>query len=160
MAAEATSVGMRYPGVAAVLWALVGMGWACGAEAGGFRRLVRWSGPVGHIWNRHGVRVAGGLGGLAASLVILVLAWQSVLASGYLYRAKRDWDGRQYEQAATLLAKEPCVPAADSWMTWKYLQGRTNLALSWEARTNTAARSLQAKALDARGCAGGGLSGV
>ncbi len=76
----------------------------------------------------------GGLVALGASLVVLALAWRSVLASGYLYQAKRDWGRNQYEQAARLLERQPCVPGADSWMTWKYLEGRTDLAMAWSAK--------------------------
>ena len=74
MAAEATSVGMRHPGVAALLWALVGIGYAAGLRSGGFD-------PIAHCLDAR-VREASRYATLLWAVWVAAAASLCVLACG------------------------------------------------------------------------------
>lgn len=132
MAAEATSVGMRQPGVAMFVWALTGIGWACGAKAGWFGWLGR---TAGFGEDASGMRRAAflevvsapsGVAAVVVSVGVLLASWQSIRASGYLYQAQEAAEGERFAEAAAILDGHAFVPTGNAWMMWKYLQGRVN----------------------------------
>lgn len=130
LAAETTSLGMRSPGTAMLVWALAGMGWGSGACAGGFGAVARWFGPAMRRASTHVAATTVKVVGIVLSLAVVVLAWVSMLASGHLYQAREAWSNSRYVAAARLLSRAALVPTGSAWMEWQSLQGRTEFALS------------------------------
>lgn len=149
LAAEATSVGMRYPDVASLVWALTGIGWACGARAGAFERLTRLPRSAVSPTGRPASRTIWSAAGVIASVVVLGFTWQSVQSSANLYQASRAWQDGRFSEADLLLSRQPRVPTSTAWMAWMYLHGRTDLVLMEQSQTDADAASWQAKAVTA-----------
>jgi len=146
LAAEATSVGMRHPGVASLVWTLVGIGWASGTRTGEFGRLTRWLQPVADAIAHPRSRVIWSTAGIAASLCLVGLAWRGLVVSGHLYRAQQAANRDKHEEASRLLSGRACVPTAGDWMAWKYVQGMAGLALMEQDARPAGAAAWRAKA--------------
>ena len=149
LAAEATSVGMRHPGVAALAWALAGLGWACGAQAGAFERLTRRLPLPADL----ATRVAGSrwlaVAGLVCGLLLLLLSFQAVRAGYYLYQGQDAWSRARFADADRLLGKAFLPATGGEWMARKYLQGRANVAQMAQAQNAEEQAVFQDRALDA-----------
>lgn len=145
MAAESTSVGMRHPGVAALAWALVGIGYACGARTGGFAAVARFL----EVRAAAAGRYAAGLWvcwlSLGAALCVITV-W-SMAGAWHLANGLAAWNRDQMRLADVELDKAVLPQEADPWMLRQYLRGRVNLVLARQATDPQQAAAHQARAI-------------
>ena len=145
MAAEATSVGMRHPGVAALVWALVAIGYACGLRSGAFEAIVRRfdRGPGGQGRFVLGWRIVS----VAAPAGLCVLACMSMAGAYHMANGLAAWNRSALTLADAELDRARLPQGADQWMMREYIQGRTNLALARQTTDPREAELRQDKAI-------------
>jgi hypothetical protein len=128
LAAEATSVGMRKPGVAALVWALVGIGYACGVRSGALDAIVGrlQRVPVGSAWPRLVLLAVP----VAVAAGLCALAGMSVKSSYHLGNGRTTWKGHNLALADAELDRAVLPIDVDQWMMCQYLRGRVNMAIA------------------------------
>jgi hypothetical protein len=145
MAAEATSVGMRHPGVPGLLWALVGIGYAAGLRSGGFDAIARYLDARMAQANRYAMLWWAAW--VAAAAGLCVAAVLSMAGAYHLNNGMRAWNRDQWARADAELAQVRLPPASDQWLIRQYLQGRANLLLARQATNPQESQARQAKAV-------------
>lgn len=145
MAAEATSVGMRHPGVASLLWALVGIGYAAGVRSGAFDGVASRLEDRVRETSRHTALLWSAWMAAAAGLCVLAL-W-STAGAYHLNNGLQAWNRNQWLAVDAELDRVHLPPASDQWMIRQYLLGRANLRLAMQASSAEESRARQDKAL-------------
>lgn len=146
MAAEATSVGMRHPGVAALAWGLVGAGYACGLRSGAFAPIVARLRRIeaGPGWGAPALRAVPP----AIAAVLCILAGWSMAGGYHLNNGLQAWNGNQLLEADAELDRAVWPQDADHWLMRQYLRGRVNLGLARQATDPPQAAARQGKSLE------------
>jgi hypothetical protein len=147
MAAEATSVGMRHPGVAALFWALVGIGYAAGLRSGAFDEIARRLEDRIREASRHATLLWAVWVAAAAGLCVLAL-W-SMAGAYHLNNGLQAWNRTQWLRVDAELGQVRLPPASDQWMIRQYLLGRANVRLALQAASAEESQARQEKAVAA-----------
>ncbi len=145
MAAEATSVGMRHAGVAALVWGLVGIGYACGARSGGFAAVARFLDARAGAAARYAAALSGVW--IAAAAVLCLVTVLSMAGAYHLANGLEAWNRDQMALADGELDKAVLPQESDPWMIRQYLQGRANFVLARQATDPQEAEARRGKAI-------------
>jgi len=152
LAAESTSIGMRHPGVAALTWALVGVGLGCALGRAEGDPDPSWPGRLRPLADK--ARKFDRLGRPAALCIaigLMFLAGWSVLSSGYLRQGLDAWAAGRLEASHARLRTAWFVPTAGQWLRRQYALGRVALDLADRNADAEQALGLQREAVDSLG---------
>jgi hypothetical protein len=149
MAAEATSVGMRHPGVAALVWALVGVGYACWLRGSQFNSVPkRFERVYAKVAEYPATWAALSLVAAAALCLLSVL---SMAGSYHLNKGLQAWNQGHLRQADAELAAVRLPQESGQWLMREYTWGRTDLELARRAPNPQESQAWRAKALASLG---------
>jgi O-antigen ligase len=146
LAAETTSVGMRHPGVAALAWALVAVGYVSAARSGAWQGLITRL-DRGWVPSR-GMVMGERLASTAVPAILCAAACASMAGAYHMTLGLAAWNRNDPLQTDAELERARLPQGADYWMMRQYVLGRANLTLARQATDPAETTFRQKKAID------------